>query len=155
MTTSAADGRTSALTDNEWWNRAIGQTFRAIWHFVGFYVALEAPVERLTAALFVGVPPSAGAVPLPLAATLLLATLLAVLLSAVRPEISSARTLAFGFAATLGFRLAQYFFGQPQLAGRPLVALDAALAAVGTLSLSAVVVYGFDWADLTSEEAEP
>lgn len=150
MTDPTTESRTSGLTDREWWDDAVGRSVRTVWHFVGFYAAVVSPVDRLAAVLVVGTTRDVGPVSLPVAVTVLLAAGLAVLLSALRPTVSSARTLAFGFAAALLFNLGEALFGRVPLAGRPLVAVDVALAAVGALSLAALLVYGFDPSVLTA-----
>lgn len=150
MTGSTTEPRASGPADREWWDDAIGRAIRAVWHTVGFYAAFVPPLRALTAAAVVGVVPTAGSVSLPVAIALPAAAAAAVLLSVVSPELSSARTLAFGFVAALLFRLSRAVLATPPLAGRPAAVVDAALAALGALALSAAVVTGFDLSDLRS-----
>ncbi|WP_435182131.1 hypothetical protein [Halorussus sp. AFM4] len=154
MTGSTNDWLPDALADESWWNSAVGRTIRTIWHFVGLYAAVSLPLQRITAVLTVGFTPAIGSIPVPTAAAFTLAAGLAILLSALRPGVSSARTLALGFGSALSFQVLLTITGhsEPVLSGRPAVAVDIALAAVGALALSAVFALSLDTEGLATDE---
>lgn len=154
MTDANSASAPKALTDYSWWNETIGQLVRTIWHFVGFYAALAPPIEQLTVVSVVGTTYQMEPVSLPTAITIPAAGLFAVGLSVVKPTVSSARTLAFGFIAAILFAIIEAILGLPMIAGRLIVILDVFFAAVAALAVAAVIAYGFDGSALTKREAD-
>ncbi|MFB6227626.1 MAG: hypothetical protein ABEH88_03425 [Halobacteriales archaeon] len=155
MTESTSDWLPNALADESWWNSAVGRTIRTVWHFVGLYAAVSLPLERITAVLTAGATPVVGSISVPTGTALALAAGLAILLSATRPGVSSARTLTFGFAGAVSFRLLLTVTGHAEpvvLFGQPAVAVDIALAAIGALALSGVLALTINTEGVAADE---